>query len=214
MTTDLFPIARPAHDPGGRSKPRWPPGSIVTAKFSGTDDCYRDELSEIWNPDLPLVMFLMMNPSVAGVAHSDPTLIRTGTFARSWGYGGQLIGNMHAYRATDCRRLMDVSDPVGPNNDAAILAMAARSDLVVLAYGQPPKPLRPRADRVIRMLADGGVRLTYLRLSQDGTPQHPLYLPGSLRPVNYTLADSGARLNGNARMLEVIANSRALREAS
>ena len=81
------------HDPGGRRKPRWPPDSVVTAEFS---DCerYRYCLSEVWETGRPLVMFLMMNPSVAGPEHADPTLIKTGKYARAWGYGGQLVGNV------------------------------------------------------------------------------------------------------------------------
>lgn len=48
---------------------------------------YRYALGEVWNADLPMVMFLMMNPSVASIAHADPTLIKSGKFARAWGYG-------------------------------------------------------------------------------------------------------------------------------
>ena len=182
---DLFQAAEPTHDPGGRSKPRWPAGSIVRARFSDCG-CYRWELEEIWDDTpCPLAMWLMMNPSVAGVEHADPTLIKTGTFSRSWGYGGQLITNVHAYRATDSKRLLNVADPVGAENNAAILAMARRAEIVVLAYGQPPKPLRPRAALVVAMLRTAGARLTYLRLSKDGTPYHPLYLPGSLTPLDF-----------------------------
>jgi hypothetical protein len=130
-------------------------------------------------------MFLMMNPSVACISNADPTLIRTGNFARSWGYGGQMIGNIHAYRATDSKRLLEVGDPVGPENDAVILAMEKMSEIVVLAFGQPPKQLRTRAAHVIALLRTAGARLTYLRLSKDGTPQHPLYLPGNLIPQEY-----------------------------
>jgi hypothetical protein len=42
-----------------------------------------------------------MNPSVACEDYSDPTLRKTGKFSRTWGYGGQLIGNLYAYHATD-----------------------------------------------------------------------------------------------------------------
>lgn len=182
----LFPdlLGETLHDPGGRSKPKWPAGSVIKARFGGPADCYRYELSETWAPG-PCVMWLMMNPSVASIAHADPTLIRTGRFARSWGYGGQLIGNMHAYRITDSRLLAGIADPVGPENDAAILSMAERAAIVVLAYGLPPKPLRPRAAVVVEMLRSAGARLTYLRLSQDGTPTHPLYLPADIKPLDY-----------------------------
>lgn len=174
----------PVHDPGGKSKPKWPTGSVVAARFSSCQR-YRYELSEIWNVDAHLVMFLMMNPSVAGIDYSDPTINRTGVFAVKWGFGGQLIGNIHAYRITDSKRLVEAADPVGPENDASLLAMAARASTVVLAYGQPPKALRPRGQHVVAMLRAAGVKLSYLRLSLDGTPQHPLYLPGSLMPLSY-----------------------------
>jgi hypothetical protein len=158
---------------------------VVSAAFGGPNECYRYELSEIWNTGLPLVMFLMMNPSVASVAHADPTLIKTGDYARRWGYGGQLIGNMHAYRITDSRLLDKVPDPVGPANDEAILSMASRAESVVLAYGLPPKPLRPRAATVVAMLREAGSRLTYLSLCKDGTPGHPLFLPSYLLPLDF-----------------------------
>lgn len=180
---DLFPDTR--HDAGGRSKPRWPAGSQVTARFGGPADCYRYELAEVWDTEKPAVMWLLMNPSVASVAHADPTLIRTGNFARAWGYGGQFIGNVHAYRATDATRLLQVEHPAGPDNDEALLAMAHRAVMVVLAYGQPPRPLRARADGVVGMLQRKGVRLAYLARSKDGTPKHPLYLPAHLTPQEW-----------------------------
>lgn len=177
------------HDPGGRSKPKWPAGSVISARFGGPRDCYRYELMEIWGKGR-LAMFLMMNPSVASLAHADPTLIRTGAFARRWGYGGQLIANVHAYRITDSKLLAGVADPVGPDNDAAILSMASRADIVVLAYGLPPNPLRARAAVVVDMLRSARRRLTYLALSKDGTPQHPLYLPRDLVPLDYPPDDA------------------------
>ena len=171
------------HDPGGRRKPRWLPDSVVTAEFS---DCerYRYCLSEVWETGRPLVMFLMMNPSVAGPEHADPTLIKTGKYARAWGYGGQLVGNVHAYRVTDSGLLVEAEDPVGPKNDAVLLLMARRAAVVVLAFGLPPKPLRPRAATVIEMLR-GTVPLKYLHKTKNGTPCHPLYLRGDLRPIDF-----------------------------
>jgi hypothetical protein len=177
--------AMTAHDPGGRSKPKWPADSKVTATWSPCKR-YRYTLSEIWNPDLPVIMWLLMNPSVASLEHADPTLIRTGQFARAWGYGGQLVGNVHSYRATDKQRLLEIDDPVGPGNDAALVRMAKRAGIVMLAYGQPPKPLRPRSLEVVTMLHKAGADLHHLRLSKDGSPYHPLYLPGDLTPVRFT----------------------------
>jgi hypothetical protein len=175
--------AVPTHEPGGKVRPAWPAGSRVTAVFSACQQ-YRYQLREVWNPALPLVLWLLMNPSVACIEYSDPTLRKTGTFARSWGYGGQLVGNVHAYRATDKDRLLEVADPLGPENDRMILDMAAQAQTVVLAYGQPPRPLRQRGQDVVALLS-GHPGLCYLRLAKDGTPVHPLYLPKSLSPQPY-----------------------------
>lgn len=169
------------HDAGGESRPPWPSDSAVSAVLSGCGR-YRYQLGEIWDSTRPLVLWLLMNPSVACLDHSDPTLRKTGTFARSWGYGGQLVGNVHAYRTTDKKRLLEVVDPVGPENDRAILDMAAAAKTVVLAYGQPPKALRGRGAEVVALLRHHP-QLCHLRLAKDGTPVHPLYLPANLRPT-------------------------------
>ncbi len=172
------------HDPGGKSRPSWPVDSIIKAAFSPCGR-YRYSLSEIWNPDKPLVLWLLMNPSVACVDYSDPTLRKTGQFARTWGYGGQLVGNVHAYRATDKNRLLEVDDPVGPDNDPSILHMASQAKTIMLAYGQPPARLKKRGQEMVKLLADHP-RLCCLRVAKDGvTPVHPLYLPGNLRPKLY-----------------------------
>ena len=175
--------AVPIHDAGGKARPPWPSDSAVSAVFSECQQ-YRYQLREIWDATRPLVLWLLMNPSVACTDHSDPTLRKTGMFARAWGYGGQLVGNVHAYRATDKSRLLEVDDPVGPKNDQMILEMAAEANAVVLAYGQPPKALRSRGTEVVALLRDHP-GLCYLRLAQDGTPFHPLYLPSTLHPKPY-----------------------------
>lgn len=175
-----------AHNPGGKTKYPWPADSKVLATFS-TCGRYRYELSEIWDANKPLVMFLLMNPSIADLDFADPTLFKTGKYARAWGYGGQLVGNVHAYRVTNKERLKEIEDPVGHRNDEALLNMAERAEMVLLAYGQPPKTLRARGPAVVQLLKYHR-RLAYLRLANDGTPYHPLYLADSLRPLDYPKA--------------------------
>ena len=179
-----------AHDAGGKTRPAWPRDSVVEATFSPCGR-YRYALSEIWDPAGPLVLWVMMNPSVACTDYSDPTLRKTGMFSRSWGYGGQLIGNVHAYRATDKNRLLDVDDPVGPDNDTHILGMANIADLVVLAYGLPPKKLRRRGLQVVEMLRRHR-GLSCLEILKDGeTPTHPLYVSGTQQPIRWNDASQG-----------------------
>ncbi len=174
-------IIQRKHNPGGKSCPAWPANSTITACFSECGQ-YRYELAEIWDRNKSFVLWILMNPSVACVDYSDSTLRKTGKFSRAWGYGGQLIGNLYAYRATDKNRLLEVDDPVGPDNDTAILRMARQVKTIVLAYGQPPKKLKKRGEEVVKLLQNHP-GLSYLKLARDGkTPCHPLYLPGNLIP--------------------------------
>ena len=71
------------HDAGGKSRPSWPSDSKISAVFSECQK-YRYQLREIWDESKPFAMWLLMNPSVACLDYGDPTLIRTGRFARSW----------------------------------------------------------------------------------------------------------------------------------
>ncbi|WP_084590763.1 DUF1643 domain-containing protein [Arenimonas metalli] len=172
------------HDAGGRSRLPWPEDSVVEPVFSSCQK-YRYRLSEVWDTNKSLVMWVLMNPSVACVDYRDPTLRKTGKFSRAWGYGGQLVANVHAYRATDKGRLLEVADPVGPDNDEMIRQMAQQAERIVLAFGKPPRRLRGRGQDVIKLLEDHS-DLCYLRMAKDGvTPFHPLYLPDDTVPVRY-----------------------------
>jgi hypothetical protein len=94
-----------------------------------------------------------------------------------------------AYRATDQGRSAEVEDPIGPDNDKHLLRMAADSTKVIFAYGQPKhRHLRDRGLEVVKLLSvRASIRLHVLRLSKNGTPCHPLYLPETLRPVVWKL---------------------------
>ena len=165
-----------SHDAGGLVRIPWPSGSVVEAIYGGFDERFRYCLQEIWDPTLPLILWIMMNPSVADEKFADPTLIKTGKFSRRWGFGGQIIGNVYAYRATDQRKLLTCPDPIGPDNDKWLAQMAGNAASIILAYGSPAPSLRPRGTAVARSLARTR-KVQVLRLSKDGRPWHPLYIP-------------------------------------
>jgi len=81
-------------------------------------------------------------------------------------------------------RLLQVKDPIGSANNKTILDMANRAKTVILAYGQPPRRFHERGAEVARLLRSHP-HLCYLRLSKNGTPVHPLYLPANLKPKQY-----------------------------
>lgn len=165
------------HDPGGRVRLKLAAGVEGKAIFGGSASEYRYQLSRIWGYG-SVVAFILMNPSTADPMIDDPTVAKCGRFARKWGFQGLLIGNTFAYRATDQMRLLEVQDPIGPENDEHIMSIARSADLVVFGYGKPRhKALRARGPQVARNLLAAGITPHVLRLSADRTPHHPLYLP-------------------------------------
>lgn len=188
---ELFPPPK-QHNPGGKRTIRLPPSVISDASFGGPANCYRYRLIRIWNPGTParVPLFVMMNPSTATMEFDDPTVAKISRMARAWGCTGLAVGNVFAYRATDQKRLAEVDDPIGPDNDAYLLDMARGAERIIMAYGTPASPaLRGRGPAVARMLAAAGLPLHVLQLSpKGGVPMHPLYLPESLQPQPWTPA--------------------------
>lgn len=180
--SDRLESMRGFHDPGGRVRRALAADVEGYALFGGVRKEYRYVLRRAWNEKLPATMFVMMNPSVADIDADDPTVARCQTFARMWGSGCLYVVNTFAYRATDQSQLLAVPDPVGPENDRHILAMAKRSKTIVVAYGQPHKSLRQRGLDVCSMLKRHGYELHALKLNADGTPRHPLYLSSDCKP--------------------------------
>ena len=102
------------------------------------------------------------------------------TFARDWGFGGSVTGNLFAWRATDPRDLKQAANPVGPTNDRWLRRLIQDAPLVIAAWGNHGEWLG-RADQIRRRFHN----LSCLRISATGQPAHPLYLPKSLTPIPY-----------------------------
>ena len=54
-----------------------------------------------WQGFANRVMFVGLNPSTADATNDDPTIRRCVRFATDWGFGGLVMVNLFAYRATD-----------------------------------------------------------------------------------------------------------------
>ena len=65
------------------------------------DGVYRYRLTRRLSPGNRTVLFVGLNPSTADATHDDQTIKRCVGYARAWGYDVLLMGNLHAYRATD-----------------------------------------------------------------------------------------------------------------
>lgn len=127
-----------------------------------------------------VVAWIMLNPSTADETRNDPTIRRCIAFSRAWGFGGLEILNLFAVRGTDPAVLSEHGDPVGPDNDAAIVAGTTGAGLVVAAWGASvPKCYANRPRAVARLLAERGAPVWCLGRTRAGAPRHPLYVAGS-----------------------------------
>lgn len=134
-------------------------------------------------------IFIMLNPSTADAEKDDATIRRCRGFARSWGYGRLIVLNLFAFRATKPDELKKVDDPVGPLTDDFLrryLKIASRwNGLIVCAWGTHGV-YRGRCAFVLDTIEAMGCRPMALRVTKDGHPSHPLYLPKNLKPVLYS----------------------------
>lgn len=164
--------------------------SSAWAQFSACRR-YRYVLGRRWD-DGELLPWIMLNPSTADALKDDPTIRRCCGFAHSLGFGGIIVANVFAWRATDPDELGRVVDPVGQENDFWIRHVVEMGPgWYVCGWGD--RGAGGRADWIVRALGEAGHEARALRVTKSGNPSHPLYLPRSLTP--FALART-VRVNG------------------
>lgn len=139
---------------------------------------YRYKLRRVWNETRPAVLFIGLNPSTADASVDDNTSRVCINYARRWGYGSLLLGNLFAFRSTDPSALRHVTDPIGSDNDKWLKKLQAESALVVCAWGNPGS-LHDRDQSVLAFLD----RPHCLQRLKSGRPGHPLYKRADLMPI-------------------------------
>ncbi len=150
-------------------------GAVSNGAVLSDCETYRYKLWRWWDTEGRPVVFVGLNPSTADATTDDPTVRRCIGFARDWGYGGMILVNLYALRATDPRELWTHPDPVGLQNNAYLHGAVRLTDTVVAAWGSGIGR-RPRARRVVQMLGQH-VPWHCLGHTREGHPRHPLYLP-------------------------------------
>lgn len=164
------------------------------ATFDG--DLYRLTLLRVWRVDMYLLPVCMLNPSTADAEKDDPTILALNEFAWKWGFGGILVVNLCAFRASKPEVMRAAADPVGPKNAATIdetLHYASRtSGVALVAWGNGGDP--EQVKQFCRKAAARAVRLVCLGTTQSGAPKHPLArghhrISRDQMPVNWSLAE-------------------------
>lgn len=144
--------------------------------------CSDDFFTKAIRGDRDYAMFVGLNPSTADENHDDPTIRRCVGFATQWGFSALCMTNLFAFRSTDPRGMKRASHPIGGDNDAWLLRCAANAGIIIAAWGKNGS-FMGRAGAVIKLLP----MMHYLRLNDDGSPEHPLYIPAITKPRPFTL---------------------------
>ncbi|MGH1331599.1 MAG: DUF1643 domain-containing protein [Paracoccaceae bacterium] len=146
-------------------------------------DCerYRYALTRIWEPSGKRALFIMLNPSTATEVQNDPTVERCERRARVLGFGSFRVTNIFAWRDTDPRKMRAAADPIGPENNAAILEGCDWADQIICGWGSHGAHL-DRGAEVEAMLRDRNLALTSLGQTKEGQPKHPLYIAYAQQP--------------------------------
>ncbi|HUR74430.1 MAG TPA: DUF1643 domain-containing protein [Sporichthya sp.] len=149
------------------------------------DGPYRYTLWRTWigRPNPALCAWVMLNPSTADADVDNPTIRRCVGYAKAWGFGGIVVRNLFALRATDPAELISAADPVGPDNDDWLSSRWDGVERVVVAWGtgRYPRLCGDRWKRVAALLEP--MRPVCLREGGNGQPVHPLYQPSGLAPT-------------------------------
>lgn len=155
--------------------------SEISAVFSPCGR-FRYLLRWVWNQKLPVLPWVLYNPSRAGSVDAngkvqDDHSARKGRgFCERLGYGGFVWANCFAFVSTESAGLRAAGYPVGPENDDYILkACREGAGDVVVAWGALATGLS-RPIEVLDLIRGAGYRTMSLGRTVGGLPCHPLRL--------------------------------------
>jgi hypothetical protein len=159
---------------------------------------YRYRLEREIGSSGPVFAFFGVNPSTADATVDDHTVRKWKGFTKAWGGSRFIVGKVFAFRATAVGELARVQDPVGPDNDRHLDAIAREADILVPCWGKrdkAPKAMHPRFDLILQRLVASGKLVLCLGVTRGGDPLHPLALPYSTPLIQIPMrkpAPSGA----------------------
>jgi hypothetical protein len=150
-----------------------------SALFSA-DGLYRYVLTRVWDlADPTSLVFVMLNPSTADHDLDDPTVTRCRIRAVNAGFGGLVVLNLFAYRATDPAELLS-GHPVGEHNDHYLDVTRFTFPVggIVFAWGAHGLA-EPRGRTLDVAVRAAGYEPLCLGWTKSGHPRHPLYVASS-----------------------------------
>lgn len=148
-----------------------------------SDGLHRFVLSRRWSDGMR-ALIIGLNPSTADHSVDDATVRKLYGFGDAKGFGSYDLLNLWSFRSTDPKGLKAAGYPVRPEDDDTLIAqLSQKPDLVICAWGSNARGL-DRPVVVAATIRKMGYTPKAFRLSADGTPWHPLYVPYSEPLVN------------------------------
>lgn len=142
---------------------------------------HRYTLTRAWGMNPDTLKVIGLNPSTADAMQDDPTIRRCVDFADQMGFGGLVMLNVYAFRATDPKVMFrDRWPPDDEVNDTVLLRELSTVPWAVCAWSDLVPS--PRARWVLHLFETVGCEPRVFGLTKSGAPRHPLYLPRTARP--------------------------------
>jgi hypothetical protein len=145
------------------------------------------------------IVFALHNPSTADAVKNDPTATRGVGFAVALDGSHLVFWNPCSLRATKADTIPVDAELSCQQNwlalDAAFKLVKNHDGVFIAAWGAPKgkaavkRKIAALQRQTLFYAHQAGIVVHALRITDSGFPEHPLYLPASLRPVPYTLPD-------------------------
>lgn len=157
------------------------PRDTVDSYVYSCDMHFRYAFTRNWRSEGDIVLWVGLNPATGDTEkRRRPTLDRCVRWSIEWGAAGLIYANLFAARHTNPESLREISDPVGPHNNAALRLSGQIADSTIVAWGGSGKPEK-RVMEVIQL--ELLPEASCLGVTCKGYPRHPLYVRGDARPM-------------------------------
>ena len=139
----------------------------------------RYRLWRIWDDKRPLILFILLNPSIADTTANDPTIRRLISFAQKFNYGGLYVGNLYAHITPYPEDLRSLDLKSEQENIKHVKGMMHLCEEVVYAWGN-----NGMLPQWLKDLEDQPLCFGY---TKSGQPKHPLYLSKKTKLVPFSV---------------------------
>lgn len=147
------------------------------------DKRHRYTLDRRWDDDLPVLVWVMLNPSTADGDVDDHTIRRCLYYSKLWGYGGLTVVNLFSLRETNPLRMLQQADAGGGRFNRSVRSGSCIDKDVVVAWGANAQEVRHYAWAALADIKKVARRVDCLGRTADNHPRHPARLRNDVERI-------------------------------